>query len=62
MNELLYEFLKRISWDGNMNMEYCRDCSSLKKKHKYNDIIKKYYDFIFWENTMNILIIEFKKH
>ena len=45
MNELLYEFLKRISWDGNMNMEYCRDCSSLKKKHKYNDIIEKYYDF-----------------
>jgi hypothetical protein len=43
-NELMYEFLKRISWNGNMIIEYCRDCNSLKKKYKYNEIIEKYYD------------------
>ena len=44
-NELLYEFLKRVSANGEMIIEYCRDCSSLKKAHKYNDIVKKYYDY-----------------
>jgi len=28
-----------------MNVEYCRDCSSIKKKHLYEDIIEKYYDY-----------------
>ena len=43
--ELLYEFLKSMSANWQMNMEYCKDCNSLKKAHKYNDIVKKYYDY-----------------
>lgn len=27
-----------------MNVEFCRDCSSHKRKNSYKEIIEKYYD------------------
>ena len=42
---ILYEFLKRISANWKMTIEYCRDCNSQKKAHKYMDIVTKYYDY-----------------
>ena len=40
----MQEFIDRISAGGEMNVEYCRDCSSQKKAHSYHEIIWKYYD------------------
>ena len=41
---MIEEFIKRIAANWEMIVEYCRECSSQKKAHSYNDITEKYYD------------------
>lgn len=41
---MINKFIERISANWQMIVEYCRDCSSIKKKHSYEEIIEKYYD------------------
>lgn len=55
MNKLLYEFLSRISAKWEMNVEYCKDCSSFKKAHSYNAITKEYYNMqnLFFATGIN---------
>lgn len=45
MENLMNEFIKRISWNYSMNMEYCRDCNANKKENDYNKLIKRFYDY-----------------
>lgn len=42
---MIQQFIKDISAEWQMNVEYCRECSSLKKKHSYEEITEKYYDY-----------------
>jgi hypothetical protein len=42
---MIQEFIKRISANWDMQVEYCRDCSSLKKEHDYDKTIKRFYDY-----------------
>lgn len=41
---MIEEFIKRISANWQMNVEYCRDCSSFKKEHDYKKTIERFYD------------------
>lgn len=42
---MIEQFIKDISANWEMQCEYCRDCSSTKKKHSYEEIVEKYYDY-----------------